>query len=343
MTFDSFLREACPPLDLEWRKYRRRAARHGVEGRLRELGLGAYGDYLEHLRADPREAALLPDLMRVTVSCFFREEGEWQDLRERILPGLLAKLPEGGSLSAWSAGCCGGEEPYTLAIVWLEHLQPLHPGLSLEIIATDIDAASLERARRALYRPETLREVPPEIRGRWFSREDDRWLLDGRARGLVKLGKGNILTDPPPLGVDLLLCRYLAFTYYRGERLLAVAGRLREALRPGGILMVGAKEQLSAPLLELFEPVPGSRVFYRRRGEGREAGKIRRIDRSGCFVYIGAVMAKGGVPGWRGIQGEAAKPLRADSKGLGGFFVFRPASRQLGRLRLSTMNWHWGW
>lgn len=266
MTFDRFLREACPPLDLAWRKYRRRSARHRVDERLRALGIAGYLDYLELLRADAREAAQLPDLMRVTVTRFFREEKEWRELKDRILPSLLAEVSGAGKLRAWSAGCCGGEEPFTLALVWLEHLLPLHPGLSMEIVATDIDDASLERASRALYRRETLREVPADIRNRWFFRESGLWRPDERARALVRFEKRNLVTDPPPPGIDLLLCRYLAFTYYKGERLQAAVRRLRDALRPGGVLMVGAKEVLSPPALELFEPVPGSRVFYRRRG-----------------------------------------------------------------------------
>jgi chemotaxis methyl-accepting protein methylase len=237
-----------------------------VDARLRELGIDGYGDYLEILRSASREAALLPDLMRVTVSRFFREQEVWQEAAERILPDLVAEDPGAGRLLAWSAGCCGGEEPFSLALLWLEHLQPLHPAWSLEIIATDIDAASLQRAQSALYRGETLREVPRGVRERWFSREDALWRLDGKARSLVRFEERNLLTDPPPQGVDLLLCRYLAFTYYTGERLRAAVQRLWEALRPGGVLMVGAKEFISGPALELFEAEVGSRVFYRRRG-----------------------------------------------------------------------------
>ena len=73
LNFDEFLKLACPPLDLQWRKYRRRAARHRVRARMDELGLGEYGDYLAILREDSQEASSLADLMRVTVSRFFRE------------------------------------------------------------------------------------------------------------------------------------------------------------------------------------------------------------------------------------------------------------------------------
>jgi chemotaxis protein methyltransferase CheR len=266
LTFDRFLQDACPPLDLEWRKYRRRSARHRVDARLRELGIDNYFDYLAIVRSDAREAELLPDLMRVTVSRFFRDEKEWRALKDLIFPGVMAASSGSGMFRVWSAGCCGGEEPFSLTLLWLEYMLPLHPDWSLEILATDIDEASIERARRATYRLESLREVPADIRNRWFSREKSLWHLDEKARALVRFEKGNLIADPPPTKIDLVLCRYLVFTYYTGERLLAAARRLRDSLHQGGVLMVGAKEVVPAPVLELFDPVPGTRVFYRRKG-----------------------------------------------------------------------------
>jgi chemotaxis protein methyltransferase CheR len=213
VTFDSFLHEACPALDLAWRKYRRRSARHRVEARIRELGLENYGDYLQLLRSDAVEAAALSDLMRVTVTRFFREQKAWRALADIVLPQIMRESASARTLQAWSAGCCGGEEPFSLALCWLTYLQPSHPLWSLAILATDIDDASIMRANRALYSLGSLREVPHEIRDRRFSKADSRWLVDREARGLVTFQKRHLLLDPAPRDMDLVLCRYLVFTY----------------------------------------------------------------------------------------------------------------------------------
>lgn len=265
MKFDAFLREVCPPLNLHWRKYRHRSARHRVDTRLKELSLRGYDNYLERVRTDPREAALLPDLMRVTVSRFFREKKAWDELREPILPGLVTESGSTGTVRAWSAGCCGGEEPFSLALLWLQCMAPIYPQNRLQIIATDIDPDSLERARTAVYRSESLRELPAEIRDRWFARMGHQWRLGEEPRSLVDFRQSNLLTDQPPQGMDLVLCRYLPFTYYCGERLGAAAQKLWDSLRPGGILMIGAKEALDSPALEYFQPLRGTAFFYRRR------------------------------------------------------------------------------
>ncbi|MBI5439973.1 MAG: chemotaxis protein CheR, partial [Deltaproteobacteria bacterium] len=225
--YDEFLRRACAGSELEWRKYRRRSARKRVLDRVRELGLEGLSEYLDRLRDDPAEAAALPDIMRVTVTRFFRERGRWDVLVEGILPELLAKDPR-PTFRAWSAGCCGGEEPYTLALLWQERLKPRFPEVELEILATDIDGASLDRAARAVYERGSLREVPPGVVERWFLPVKGGFRLRPEAARLVTFRVHNLRTDPPPAAgvLDLALCRYLAFTYYKGRRRLAAAETL---------------------------------------------------------------------------------------------------------------------
>ncbi len=259
MQFDEFLQQACPALDLQWRKYRRRAARHRIDQRLRELGLAGYEDYLALLRADPLEAAALPETMLVTVSRFFRERERWEILARQVLPRLLAGKAAGEPLRSWSAGCCGGEEPYTLAIVWREAGQP---AAGLDILATDIDEESLARARRAEYQEGSLREVPDEVRRRHFRPRDGRWAVREEIRKTVRFARHHLQRDPPPEGMDLVLCRYLVFTYFDGRRRLQAAERLRQALRPGGALMIGARENLGEAE-RIFEPWPGAEGIFR--------------------------------------------------------------------------------
>ncbi len=264
MEFHDFLKEAGLPLDLQWRKYQRRSSRHRVDARLRELGLKDYASYLKRVREEPTEAAGLADRMRVTVTRFYREKERWRQLAETVFPVVLDARRSEKTLRVWSAGCCGGEEPYTMGIIWLEYLQPRYPNHRLRIMATDIDSASLERARRALYRSGSLREVPEDARRRWFHREHGLWRLDNRVRALVQLENRNLITEEPHRDIDVVLCRYLVFTYYRGERRLSAARRLGSAIRPGGALVIGRKEGLGSAERELFEPWPGTEGVFRK-------------------------------------------------------------------------------
>jgi chemotaxis methyl-accepting protein methylase len=263
--FDAFLQQACPPRDLAWRKYRRRSARRHVDERMRSLGLPSYAAYLDRLRVDPIEADALADLMHVTVSRFLRDRQRWPPLAQRVVPELIRRHRPNGALRAWSVGCCNGEEPYSLAIMWLEHVLPHWPEARLTILATDIDEEALERARHGLYAAESLRELSPDLREHWFARHGGMWLVDERVRSLVAFERSNLMTDSPPPDMDLILCRYLVFTYYEGRRRRLAVERLAQALRPSGALMIGAKERLDTDALALFVPWPGVESVFRKR------------------------------------------------------------------------------
>lgn len=268
MQFDAFLQQVCPPLDLDWRKYRRRCARHRVLARMVELGLTGFEEYRERLRSDVGEANGLAERMAVTVSRFFREAPLWNNLYQRVLPQLLASSGGRRSLRVWCLGCAGGEEPYSLVLLWHDRLQARYPRRRLSILASDVDAASLQRARQAVYKTSSLREVPGDLQARWFAPRGDCWRLAPRVGRQVRFCRHNFMTDPPPGPFDLVLARYLPFTYYRGARRLQAARRLWRALRPGGALMIGVRESLLAEERQYFDPWPGAAGVFRRRFPG---------------------------------------------------------------------------
>ena len=268
MQFDAFLKQVCPPLDLDWRKYRRRSARHRLLERIAELGLTDFEEYRDRLREDVAEASGLAERMAVTVSRFFRDKSVWDNLQQRVLPQLLAAGSGHRYLRAWCVGCACGEEPYSLALLWQGRLQARHSRQRLCVLASDVDAVVLQRAREAVYKGSSLRELPADLRAKWFSARDNFWRLSPTVSRQVYFCRHNFMTEPPPATFDLIMARYLPFTYYRGARRLQSARRLWRALRPGGALMIGAKESLGAQERQFFVPWPGAAGVFRRRYPG---------------------------------------------------------------------------
>ncbi len=261
MTFDEFLRSVCPKYELNWRKYRRRSARHRVLERMRKLGLGSWEDYRERLLADEAEGAIFPDLMRVTVTRFFRDCECWEELSQH-LPTIVGADTD--NVRVWSAGCCGGEEPYSLAILWFDRFALRFPNTRFDILATDIDEASLHRAHTARYHPASLREVPQGLQEKWFESRGHLFTPFPNVRRLVRFQRHNLLSDPPPQEIDLLLCRYLPFTYYRGRRLEAAIDIFARSLKPAGLLMIGRKEEFPERYRSGFAPVGDTGALWRR-------------------------------------------------------------------------------
>jgi chemotaxis protein methyltransferase CheR len=243
-----FLQWALPRLGFRWqgfRKVRRQVCRR-VSRRVVELGLGGADAYRRYLDEHDEEWDVLAGLCRVTISRFWRDRAVFEALRDRVLPEL------GPSVSAWSAGCASGEEPYSLV------LAAVAARVEIRVIATDTDPLLLERARRAEYRESSLRELPSELRARAF--EDGR--LRPRYREPVEFLRRDVREGPPDGPFDLVLCRNLVFTYFADEVQQEIAVHLARSLRSGGALVVGAHEALPEGL-ERFEPWPGARNVHR--------------------------------------------------------------------------------
>ncbi len=263
LSFDQFLKKVCPQRNLDWRKYRR-ASRRRVLARIRELGLKGYSEYAEYLDRDPEESANLPNLLRVTVSRFFREREVWQDLAATVLPFLLFRKREASPLRVLSIGCCNGEEPYSVALLWKSGLDAEFPDASIYITGVDVDADVLERAAQGIYSRKTLREVPENMLNNWFEPVKQEYRLDDEVRRMVDFRHLDFLENPLPEKQDLILCRYLAFTYFHGRLLRRAIDRIRMVLEPHGFLVLGGKEEPGPEGESVIMPVSGAVHVYRK-------------------------------------------------------------------------------
>jgi chemotaxis protein methyltransferase CheR len=246
-----------------FRKVRRQVGRR-IDRRRAELGLPDLAAYRRLLEDDPTEWLRLRELCRVTISRFHRDRRLFEVLRESVLPELARRAAERepAVLRAWSAGCASGEEPYTLAIIWGLALRARFPQVSLEILATDVDPHVLQRAAEATYPASSVRELPDSWRERAFIGGEGAWHLRAELRDGVGFQCMDLLEDMPPGPFDLILCRYLAFTYFDEDRQRAVAQRFAARLSPHGRLVIGSHEKVP-PGCGLL-PAPEHPHLYRK-------------------------------------------------------------------------------
>ena len=153
-------------------------------------------------------------------------------LADRILPALAARAAEGNELRVWSAGCAAGEEPYTIALLWRHALAPRFPALRARIVATDVDADALARARSACYPPSSLKELPRAWRDAAFAARDGRLCLHDDVRAAVELRCEDLRLRAPDGPFHLILCRNGAFTYFAEPLQRDVAARVTLGSRP---------------------------------------------------------------------------------------------------------------
>jgi len=245
-----FLRWALPRLARRWPGFRkvRRTVCKRIARRLLALNLSGPRDYREFLERNAGEWPVLDTLLPITISSFYRDKAVFDFLRATVLAQMARETYQRGDkmLCAWSIGCASGEEPYTLMLAWRLDIEPLGRNVELRVLATDVDAAVLERARIACYTGGSLKLLPPAWRELAFTRAGDRYCLRTEYRAGVDFALQDIRHALPPDRFHLILCRNLAFTYFDEALQHRTLERLLTRLAPGGVLVIGRREVLPA-------------------------------------------------------------------------------------------------
>jgi chemotaxis protein methyltransferase CheR len=259
----AFLQWALPQLELRWpgfRKVRRQVCKR-LRQRIGDLGIADFAAYRSRLAADPAEWQVLDECCHITISRFFRDRGVFEALRTRVLPDTAARAEREHRVARiWSAGCASGEEPYTLKILWDLEVGKSYPGVPLSIVATDVDEAMLSRAREGCFKPTSLHELPPHLVAEAFERVGPLFCVKPVHREGIDFLYQDLRSQAPSPLFDLILCRYVAFTYFAPALQQRVLTRLVDRLLPNGYLAIGTHECL--PEGATLTPLPGAPLIF---------------------------------------------------------------------------------
>ncbi|HEV8430054.1 MAG TPA: CheR family methyltransferase [Pyrinomonadaceae bacterium] len=245
----------------------------GLAEAMTELGFSDLNAGAEWLLSAPltrTELDVLASHLTIGETYFFREKRLFEILRAKILPQLIDERRKSNRrLRIWSAACCTGEEPYSLAILLKEVLHDL-PDWNVTILATDINSRFLKKAIAASYRDWSFRETPVGIKDLYFKRHvDGSYELVPEIKNLVTFAQLNLVEDIFPSlvaetnAMDLIFCRNVLM-YFSPAQARRVVTNLYRALVDGGWLVVSPSET-SQTLFKQFLTVnfPGS-IVYRR-------------------------------------------------------------------------------
>lgn len=247
--------------------YKSTCLRRRIAVRMRARAVLTYAEYASLLDRDAAEYEKLLDALTINVTKLFRNAETYEAIARLVVPALWEEMQRtNGRLSAWSAGCSSGEEPYSLGILFHRHAASRGEESLLtrvRITASDIDRASLEAARRGSYAEPAFADVPPEIRPRYFTGTGPFTVVP-EIRPLVSFEHRDLLRqDPPATGMQLVTCRNVLI-YFDRESQERLFMKFHEALAPGGFLVLGKVESLLGPARALFTPVDARERVFRR-------------------------------------------------------------------------------
>ena len=244
--------------------YKKSTIYRRVERRMGLHQIDKIATYVRFLRENPQEIELLFKELLIGVTSFFRDPPAWEQLKDEVIPTLLAAQPKGGVLRAWAPGCSTGEEAYSLAMVFKEALERVKPAgdFSLQVFATDLDRDAIDRARAGVYPANITADVSPERLRRFFVQDEHGYRVGKEIRETVVFAPQNVIMDPPFTKLDLLICRNLLIYLDPGmqKKLIPL---FHYSLNPGGVLFLGSAETIGA-FTGLFAPLAGKKRLYRR-------------------------------------------------------------------------------
>lgn len=247
-----------------------------VQKRLASIGMGSVADYYALLRSPargPKELLELLDIATTHETSFFRNQPQLDAFRRVVLPQLLERRKASGcrSLKIWSAACSSGEEPYTLAMLILEHIGEEARQWRVRILGSDIAQSVLQKAQSGVYSHYSFRNTPPYYLQKYFEPAGNReYRLKDDPRQMVTFQLLNFADDARMRsmgGYQLIFCRN-ALIYFDREAKRRVVAHFSSALEPGGYLFVGHSESLHgiSDALKLIH-LPGALAYLKPEPE----------------------------------------------------------------------------
>jgi len=245
--------------------YRRQYLERRLAARLRNLGLHSYRQYSDLLDREPGEYTALLDALTINVTEFYRDTTVFDIFRTEIVPLMIeSKLgTRHRMIRVWSAGCATGEEPYSIAMSFLDALGDRHRDFLLTVLGTDLDPDALAKARKAEYHKDKLRTIPPEHQVRYLQMHGETFNVRPEVTRHVKFRQMNLFSDRPMSVVDVIFCRNV-FIYFGREQQSEVLEHFWSALARGGFLVLGRSEKLAASVSDKFELYNGRERIYRK-------------------------------------------------------------------------------
>jgi len=249
----------------DFRHYAQASIRRRLRQARQQLGFATFSAMQEALLHDEAMLPRLLSYLTVQVSEMFRDPSYFRALREEVVPHLRT-YP---SLKVWIAGCSGGEELYSLVILFREE------GLEDRTLfyATDISQDALDTAARGIYALDRIALFTENHRasgGRsslsdYYTTAYGSAAFDKTLRDRVVFSDHSLVTDAVFAEMHLISCRNVMIYFDRMLQDRAI-DLFRNSLVRGGFLGLGAKESIrfSAHANAFSDFVRTEKIYQRR-------------------------------------------------------------------------------
>ena len=231
-----------------------------------ERGFNSFLDYYYLLKYDTnadQEWASVINTVSVQETFFWREMDQIKALTDVLIPAWVSNN-KSKPLKIWCAACATGEEPLTVAMAiseagWFDRIP-------IEINATDLSDAAIDKARRGLFKERSFRNLPVQMRDKFFEKENSCWRIDPGLHSRIRWNMANLINRSDVArfaSVPFILCRNI-FIYFSNDTIRKVVRQLAEFIQSPGYLMIGVSESLLKISTEFELTDVGNAFVYQR-------------------------------------------------------------------------------
>jgi two-component system CheB/CheR fusion protein len=261
----AFLNDLRDKTGMDFSSYKRPTIMRRLQRRMLATGRTKLRDYVRYVHTTPDEIHKLTSSFLIKVTEFFRDPDLFERLRRQVIPEIVESARRhDNELRIWSAGCATGEEAYSIAILLCEELGEAIDQFNIRIFATDLDPDAVDFARKGIYPPAALANVPVELLRRYFVHTNGDLEIKKNIRALMLFGQHDLAQRAPFPRIDLVLCRNVLI-YFTPDLQRRALQLFSFSLRDGGYLVLG-KAETTSPKGEHFVLEDSRLKIYRRQG-----------------------------------------------------------------------------
>ncbi|MDP3980627.1 MAG: CheR family methyltransferase [Chlamydiota bacterium] len=278
LIFEQFQYLLIEEAGLYFAKDRTELLADNIQRRMKHISRNSYEEYFHYIKFHPQgvfELKELIDDVTINETYFFRNEAQFQVLRDVVLMQLLDKKKVDKQITIWTAGCSTGEEPYSIMMLLLD-LIPDYDDWDITVLATDINRKVIEAAKNGCYTQRAVHLVPPHFMSRYFTFESHRYWISSEVKRRVTFQCHNLSRDPYTLQgmqqADVIFCRNVIIYFNRATQ-KTIVSNFADCLSLDGFLFLGHAETLWGLSNELV-PVEFPHTFIYQKCIGVDLTEI---------------------------------------------------------------------
>ena len=237
--FGEFYKWGKRELNLELDGYKERQLQRRINTIMRKNGLEDLEEYSQLITQDSSVKKEFLDYITINVTEFCRNKDIFSEFEDLLIHSLAKEFPR---LKIWSAACSTGAEAYSLAMV----VDREKIADRCKIIGTDIDETILEKARRATYPENEIKNIAKKDLSNYFIQSQKQYYLKDEIKKRAEFKKQDLILEEYDKGFHAILCRNVTI-YFKDDVKETIYQKMSDSLVTGGIFFIGATETIYHP------------------------------------------------------------------------------------------------